>query len=113
MVSPYKTNFFKDVNVNGNALKQGTDLVITIDAGDGKDPAYVSGMLFMETSKGSLRAIQAEQTGHRSNPSLDSLIFEMKGRTGQPYPVGKYRVETRWNFGGGDLGIGDSFEIVP
>ncbi len=110
MASPYKTNFFKD-SERGNVIKQGDDLTITIDTSP--DPIYISGMLYMETSKGSLRAIQAEQTGHRRNPSKNSITFEMRGRTGAPYSVGKYRVETRWNIGGGDLGIGDNFEIVP
>jgi hypothetical protein len=112
MTSPYRTNFEKD-SERGNVLKQGTDLVITIDAGDGLDPVYVAGTLWRESRRtGSLKAIQGEQTGRKTNPSKDSIKFEMVDPDGSAMRVGKYRVETRWSFGAGDLGIGDNFEVV-
>lgn len=110
MASPYKTNFHKEKS--GNSLEYGKDLTITIDHPTRGDPIYVAGMLYKRKSFGRKQAIQAEQTGRKSNPSKNSITFEMKNPDGTQLPQGNYRVETRWSFGHGDLGIEENFEIV-
>lgn len=110
MVSPYQTNFHKAKT--GNSLHYGEDLTITIDHPTKGDPAYVAGMLYKRKSFGRKTAKQSEQTGRKSNPSKNSITFEMKERDGSKMPIGKYRIETRWSFGKGDLGIEENFEIV-
>lgn len=108
MVSPYKTNFEK--GKGGNILPHGTDLIITINDPKG-DPIYVAGMLYKRKSFGRKTAKQSEQTSHKRNPSKNSIKFEMIERNGSLMERGDYRVETRWNFGGSDIGIEENFEI--
>ena len=105
----YTNNFH--AGDGGNKLKQGEDLTIKIENPDGT-LSYVAGRLLKESRIGQLKVVQAEQTGHRNNPSVNSITFEMKDGAGKPYPPGNYRVETRWHEGTGDEGIGDNFEII-
>jgi len=105
MTSPYGTNFHK--GDNGNSLHLGEDLVITIFDEDKGEPIYASGVLWKEG-----RPVQLEQTGHRGNPSKQSLTFEMRNPDGTPFPAGIYKVDVRANFGQGDLGWSDEFQVV-
>jgi len=103
----YDTNFHKEKT--GNSLHVGEDLTIKI-AGN---PVYITGVLYKRKSFGRKQVIQIEQSGHRGNPSKDSITFEMKDRGGQPMEPGAFRVLTTAYFSGrGGNSWGDNFEIV-
>lgn len=109
MVTPYSTNFHKEDT--GNALYKGEDLTVTVfDRQTKKAPIYAAGVLYSLAN--GKRAIQIEQTGHRGNPSKTSITFEMVSPNGQPMDKGDYEIEIRANFGSGDLGWNDVFQIV-
>jgi len=99
------SNFHKDRT--GNSLHVGEDLTITVDG----NPLYVAGVLYKRKSFGRKQVIQIEQTGHRSNPSKNSITFELKDRGGD-MPIGDYLVKTKCNFGGQEFGWSDKFEIT-
>ncbi len=103
----YETNFHKEKS--GNSLHSGEDLTITING----NPVYITGILYKRKSFGRKQIIQIEQSGHRSNPSKESITFEMKDRGGQNMERGRYRVLTTVYFTGrGGNSWGDNFEIV-
>ncbi len=106
-MSPYETNFHREKT--GNSLHQGEDLTITI----GDEPHVVTGKLYIRKFLRK-QLIQIEQSGHKGNPSNNSITFEMKGRTNQPMKRGKYRVETKANYypKRWENDWGDNFEIV-
>ena len=108
MPSRYSTNLHREPS--GNKLLEGEDLTVTI-AGD---PVYVIGRLF-ERHLFRKKLIQIEQTGHKRNPSKNSITFEMvenKGGVIHPMPPGKYRVTAYAYFKGlGGKRWGDNFEI--
>jgi hypothetical protein len=100
------TNLHRELS--GNSLHYGEDLTITVS----DNPKYVAGRLMKLKSFGRKQVIQIEQTGHKNNPSKDSITFEMKNADGSNMERGKYRYQIKYDNGFSDQGIGDNFEIV-
>lgn len=102
----YNTNFHKEKT--GNSLYQDEDLTVKISPA----PIYAAGVLYKRLSFGRKKVIQLEQTNHKGNKSKDSITFEMIQPNGQRMEAGEYRIEVRANFGYGDNGWGDNFEVI-
>ncbi len=111
-MAKWTTNFHR--GQFGNSLNQTEDLIVTIRGDNDEVPNWATGLLFRRKSFFRKNLIQIEQTGRKSNPSKDTLKFEMKERDGSPMAKGKYRVVVK----GGFLPVaftrkfGDNFEIV-
>lgn len=107
----YKPNFVR--RPSGNKLPHGKDLIIKVEGA-----TIVTGIL---RKRKFLRwkVIQIEQSGHKNNPLIDQIKFEMvtyDKETGEliPMPKGSFRVTTLFHdpkTPGDSTSYNDKFEI--
>lgn len=96
----YKTNFYRDTALNGNAIKQGVDLVVDVDG-----VSYIQAAVYHEGFP-----IQAQFDDNRDG--IVQVKFRLVERVNgqyQPLPKGTYVLKIRHGYG---AGVNDEFFIA-